>query len=341
MSEVTTRWKSQLSNKLNTSNSNHHGGANNAKKGVQTKSPGAANRGNSQVSPKLNMSASSKLGDGTDKTISRDPQPKLQSPLDHDGLLQSLSVMMKTEFGAVVESKFASFRQEINNDISTKFATLQLSLETHCVNLVTEKIKEQLSEVHTSFDHIAEEFNATNAAIEKLRDDLIKPREDVTKLKEELMGPLTDLQHFREEFKSKRPVGYDQTVRTVLQEVQDKNDRAANIILFGLESKDFEDPTFTSAWLVNTFDLAETSVEVISCKRFQGEGSLPRPVRVTLGTRDMKRLVLSKTKLLKDKEDYASVYIKPDLTRREQWERKRFFERRTKTRAGDQPGRQE
>eukprot|EP00116_Pleurobrachia_bachei_P006087 sb/3466349/ len=113
-------------------------------------------------------------------------------------------------------------------------------------------------------------------------------------------------------------------------------DRSKNLMLFGLPESENEDATSTKSKVSDVLSRLESTPVVSSTTR--KSGNRPRPIKVTLESREDLILLLKKAKLLRQDETYRHVYLSPDLTKVEREENNRVYKTLKQLRM-DNPGR--
>ena len=119
-------------------------------------------------------------------------------------------------------------------------------------------------------------------------------------------------------------------IHAAVKSVTEKESRAKNIIIYGA----VEDNKEVLANKVSEIllEIDEKPVVKDCCRVGTKRDNLPRPVKFTLSSTDIVSQVLKKSRLLRSKEGYKSVYICPDRTDNERKAYKKLVEERNKKR---------
>lgn len=116
-------------------------------------------------------------------------------------------------------------------------------------------------------------------------------------------------------------------------------DRSKNLMVFGLPESENEDAASTKSKVSDVLSRLESTPVVSSTTRVgKKSGNRPRPIKVTLESREDLILLLKKAKLLRQDETYRQVYLSPDLTKVEREENNRVYKTLKQLRM-DNPGR--
>jgi PHD-finger len=112
--------------------------------------------------------------------------------------------------------------------------------------------------------------------------------------------------------------GIDRDMQVQMREVLERDKRKENLIIMGVAEDEKED---LGKEIVDTIvkDLMEGEfVRLEFLGRVGVKGQKVRPIRIKIESAEMRRKLLSRGKLLKEKKDWEKVFIAPDLTRMQQ-----------------------
>ena len=99
-------------------------------------------------------------------------------------------------------------------------------------------------------------------------------------------------------------------ITAAVQSVADKEDRSKNLMIYRIDEAENEVLSDKVSEVISLVD--EKPVIRDSCRVGTRRADKPHPVKFSLNSSDMVSQILSKSKLLRSKEGYKSVYICPD-----------------------------
>ncbi len=158
-----------------------------------------------------------------------------------------------------------------------------------------------------------------------LQTQLLEKREDEIKLlKESVQKEVKTVQGVVESEMKSYSAALSKTCASALaprkicaavKTVADRDDRSRNLIVYGLNETDEEQLESKIAEVLH--EINEKPVLKDCCRVGLKKPGSQRPAKFTLTSADMANQVLRKTKTLRTKEGYKSVYISPDRTAEE------------------------
>ena len=113
-------------------------------------------------------------------------------------------------------------------------------------------------------------------------------------------------------------------IQTAVRKVKEEADRSRNFVIYGVEEKQTENLNAKVEGILQELD-EKLPVEN-SCRIGMKQAEKCRPVKVTLRSSDNVNLILRKSKLLRTKEGFKSIYICPDRTVEERRAYKKLLE---------------
>ena len=121
--------------------------------------------------------------------------------------------------------------------------------------------------------------------------------------------------------------------------VAPEDDRSKNLMIFGLPEAENEEDSATKDAAVKLFSHLDVTPTVTSSARVGTKTSgRPRPVKVSLESRENLLILLKKARQLRKSDSYRTVYLSPDLTKEEREESTRLYQTVKQLRL-DNPGR--
>ena len=213
--------------------------------------------------------------------------------------------------------------------------------------------KEKLSEWLESLCFVLDSFGAPHMQgaverIEQLTSERLKDQDKIIALQQQLLekrdGELTSLTTAVQSEMQSYSSALTKTcaaalapkkIRAAVQSVADKEDRSKNLIIYGIDEAANEVLSDKVSEVISLVD--EKPVIRDSCRVGTRRADKPRPVKFSLNSSDMVSQILSKSKLLRSKEGYKSVYICPDRTVEERRAHKKLWEQ-IKVKRASEPG---
>ena len=113
-------------------------------------------------------------------------------------------------------------------------------------------------------------------------------------------------------------------IRAAVKTISDKENRTRNVIIHGLE--EFNEESLEEEVGKVLEKIEEKPVIMDCCRVGIKKPDSKRPIKFTLRSSDMVNQILRKSKLLRTKEGYSSIYISPDRTAEERRAFKKLLE---------------
>ena len=165
------------------------------------------------------------------------------------------------------------------------------------------------------------EVEEVKKAMEEIRKDGVLKKD----VEEEVKRSFADIVASEKENEEKleNSKAKQREVEMKVREVMERDKRRMNLVIMGLQEKD-EDADKEEIRKIMDALVPENMLDFEVVGRIGRKSEKERPVRVRMLEFADKRRILIRAKLLKQKEEYARVYIVPDLTRLQQEEDKKL-----------------
>ena len=199
------------------------------------------------------------------------------------------------------------------------------------------KQNEMIKDLANTTVDLKDEFIESQQSVIRLQDQLIASKdEQMLSLQNTVKASMHSVQEtVKEELKSYSSVvkgqGHFQTVspqtlKTVVQKVVEQEDRSRNVMLFGLQEEADESAEALNGGVVDLFAAIgeKPRFEANRIGKTDAPGKPARAVKVTLSSAAIVHQLLIKARKLKVNEDYAKVFVCPDLSLEQRTERRQL-----------------
>ena len=189
------------------------------------------------------------------------------------------------------------------------------SIEDQCKQYFS-TIREEIHDVKTCLE------NKLDMEINSVKQDIIELKE---KSNDEIGAIKQDFIELKEQCKDNVQDTHQLSIEEIAREVQERQDRKKNLLVFGIQESDNEDPQIRkqhdSKKLAELLEDMTIDVPFSDPIRLGKKGPRPRPLRFKLTDEADKESILRNTHKLKGVAKYNNVYVNRDQTplERDQW----------------------
>ena len=167
---------------------------------------------------------------------------------------------------------------------------------------------------------------AEKVEVEGIRNNIEHFRSSTSELTKELEKLSSEV----EELKSNRAEGTEEVAAMYINEMEDRNRRKPNLIIFSIGESEDPDPIKRKetdiANVSKIFEeITSTTIEITDCRRLgkrklKNEQQNPRPMRVSVSDQHQRDNILKSAKKLRENDETKHITIRNDMTPRERTE---------------------